>query len=152
MNLTEKPDFINWPACHYVFIEKIGPFQNTAAKAWQELNQKREELLQNSKIQAMMSLYKINPTMIYRAGAQVESKPDKLPAGFSYEKFEGGKYARFVLTGSYAQLPEACGKVFEIVKQMNLKVREGFFIENYVNDPKTTPEDKLITEILVPTE
>lgn len=152
MNLTEKPDIKNWPACHYVYVEKIGPFQNTAQKCWQELNQKKEEILKLTKIQAMMSLYKINPTMIYRAGAQVESKPENLPSGLSYIKFEGGKYARFVLKGSYSQLPEACGKVFAIVKQMNMKVRDGFYIENYVNDPKTTPEAELVTEILIPTE
>jgi len=29
--------------------------------------------------------------------------------------------------------------------------REDFFVENYVNDPRTTPEDQLITEILAPT-
>ena len=90
--------------------------------------------------------------MIYRAGAQVDKVPQKLPAGFKHIKFEGGKYARFVLKGSYSQIPEACGKVFAIVKQMNMKVRDGFYIENYVNDPKTTPEADLITEILIPTE
>jgi hypothetical protein len=30
-------------------------------------------------------------------------------------------------------------------------MRPGFAIENYVNDPQTTPEGELITEILIPT-
>lgn len=74
-----------------------------------------------------------------------------MPLGFKYEKIAGGKYARFVLTGSYANLPEACGKVFSIVEKTKLPQRADYYIENYVNDPKTTPEDKLITEILIPT-
>ncbi len=38
MNLTEDPELVTWPATHYVFIEKIGPFQKTAQQAWQELH------------------------------------------------------------------------------------------------------------------
>jgi effector-binding domain-containing protein len=34
-------------------------------------------------------------------------------------------------------------------KQIHL--RDDFAIENYTNDPKTTPEEQLVTEILVPT-
>jgi hypothetical protein len=39
----------------------------------------------------------------------------------------------------------------EIIAQTKLPVREDFFLENYVNDPRKTPEDQLITEILAPT-
>jgi hypothetical protein len=28
MKLTEKPEVVTWPETHYVFIEKIGPFEN----------------------------------------------------------------------------------------------------------------------------
>lgn len=90
--------------------------------------------------------------MVYRAGVAVEKKPANLPPGFKYEEFNGGKYSRFVLTGSYSQLPEACGRVFGIVKQTQIPVDNNYFIENYVNDPQTTPEEKLITEILIPTK
>jgi effector-binding domain-containing protein len=29
-------------------------------------------------------------------------------------------------------------------------MRGDFCIENYVNDPRTTPEEKLLTQILIP--
>jgi effector-binding domain-containing protein len=38
----------------------------------------------------------------------------------------------------------------EIIQQTRLPLRDDYFIENYVNDPRSTPEDQLITEILVP--
>ena len=38
MNLTQEPTIVNWPETHYVFIEKIGPFQNTAPRAWENLH------------------------------------------------------------------------------------------------------------------
>jgi effector-binding domain-containing protein len=55
------------------------------------------------------------------------------------------------LTGSYAQLPEASGRVFEIVAEKKIQMRDAYCIENYANDPRTTPEDQLVTEILIPT-
>jgi len=152
MNLTEKPDISNWPVTHYVFIEKIGPFQETAQKAWQTLHENISEISKHCQIVGSMSLYKMEPQMIYRAGVVVNLKPASLPKGFQYEKFEGGKYSRFILTGSYSNLPEACGRVFEIVEQLKIQERSGFYIDNYVNDPRTTPEDQLITEILIPTK
>jgi effector-binding domain-containing protein len=42
--------------------------------------------------------------------------------------------------------------VFGIVAEKKIPVRAGFNIENYVNDPRVTPEDEVMTEILFPTE
>lgn len=95
MPLYETPDTVTWPETHYVFIEKIGPFQN--------------------------------------------------------EKAPGGKYTRFILTGPFSQLPEVTGRVFKIVAEKKFPLRNGFNIEHYVNDPRTTPEDQLTTEIMFPT-
>jgi DNA gyrase inhibitor GyrI len=97
-----------------------------------------------------MSLYKMGPD-VYRAGFALAAEPVKLPAGLEYELFEGGQYSRFVLTGSYRELPAATGRVFEYVAKNNLMLRMDFCIENYVSNPQTTPEDRLVTEILVPT-
>ena len=149
MNLTLKPDLVEWAPMHYVFIEKIGPFSETARQAWQEFKAVENDL--GLPLQGRMSLYQIEQQMIYRAGASLREKPANVPAGLSYQKFEGGKYYRFTLTGSYMQLPEACGLVFKAVKDLGLKVRPAFFIENYVNDPAKTPEAELKTEILIPT-
>jgi DNA gyrase inhibitor GyrI len=150
MNLTQEPTIVNWPQTHYVFIEKIGPFQNTAPQAWQQLNQFVPAVLQHNEITGFMSLYKVGPK-IYRAGVSVAAEPKELPTNLKYEKFNGGRYSRFVLTGSYSNLPKASGRVFEIVSEKKLQVRNDYCIEHYLNNPKTTPEDQLITEILIPT-
>jgi effector-binding domain-containing protein len=55
------------------------------------------------------------------------------------------------LTGSYSNLPQASGRVFEIVSEKKIKLRDDYCIEHYVNDPRTTPEEQLVTEILIPT-
>jgi DNA gyrase inhibitor GyrI len=150
IKLTQEPEIVTWPETHYVFIEKIGPFQETARQAWQQLHQIVPAISANSKITGYMSLYKVEPR-IYRAGVSLAAEPRNLPDGPEYTKFQGGKYSRFVLTGPYSNLPEACGRVFEIVSEKKIQQRDDYCIENYANDPRTTPEDQLVTEILIPT-
>jgi DNA gyrase inhibitor GyrI len=150
IKLTQAPQIVTWPETHYVFVERIGPFQDTAAQAWQNLHQLVPAISAHNKITGYASLYKVGPK-IYRAGVSLAAEPNKLPEGLAYEKFKGGKYSRFVLTGPYSDLPQACGRVFEIVAETKIQVRDDYNIENYVNDPRTTPEEQLVTEILIAT-
>jgi predicted transcriptional regulator YdeE len=150
MNLTEVPAVVNWPETYYVYVEKVGPFMTNAPAAWGEAHPLAPELLKHNKITGYMSLYKV-PQQIYRAGFALEAPPSELPKGLSYELFPGGKYSKFTLTGPYTLLGQASGRVFELVKQQQIAMREDFYIENYVTDPRVTPEEQLVTEILVPT-
>lgn len=152
MNLTRSAQLTHWEPTHYVFVEKIGPFQDTAQKAWGLLHQSLPALASQVQLSGYFSLYKIEPQQVYRAGVAVSEKPANLPKGLEYTKFEGGKYSKFVLTGSYSNLPEACSRVFSIVAETGISVSDNFYIENYLNDPKITAEDDLITEILIPTK
>jgi effector-binding domain-containing protein len=149
MNLTETPEIVTWPETHYVFVEKIGPFQNTAPAAWGILHKSVPTISEHNKITGYMSLYKAGPK-IYRAGVSLAAAPQELPEGLVYEKFKGGKYMKFVLSGSYSNLPQASGRVFEIVGEKKMQLRDDYCVENYVNDPRVTPEEKLVTEILLP--
>ena len=150
MNLTEEPEIVHWAETHYVFVEKIGPFMSTAPQAWQELHNNIPEIGAKNQIAQYLSLYKPGAG-IYRAGVSLAAPPAELPAQMQYEKFRGGKYSRFVLTGPYSDLPKASGRVWQLAGEKQIPVREDFAIENYVNDPRITPQAELITEILVPT-
>jgi len=149
MNLIETPVIVTWPETHYVFLEKIGPFQNTAPAAWGILHKSVPAISEHNQITGYTSLYKVGPK-IYRAGVSLAAPPQQLPEGLAYEKFKGGKYMKFVLTGPYSNLPQASGRVFEIVSEKKIQLRDDYCIENYATDPRITPADKLITEILVP--
>lgn len=150
MNLTENPEKIVFPESHYLFVEKIGPFMETAKVVWETAGKAAPEIGKKSKIIGAFSLYKMKPEMLYRAGFSLADKPADIPAGMKYEKFSGGNYLKYTLKGPYSQLPEASGRVHDLIKDNKIEMREGFFIENYVNDPASTPEADLITEILVP--
>jgi effector-binding domain-containing protein len=114
------------------------------------LHQLVSGISEHNKITGYLSLYKVQPK-IYRAGVSLAAEPVKLPAGLEYVKFKGGKYSKFVLTGSYSNLPQASHRVFEIFSEKQIQLRDDFCIENYVTDPRTTPEEQLVTEILIPT-
>jgi TetR/AcrR family transcriptional repressor of nem operon len=150
-NLTRTPEIVQWPETHYVFLEKTGPFPVNAPLAWNELHKLIPEIEKQNTIVKYFSLYKVGP-QIYRAGVSVAAKPASLPASLAYEKLHGGNYAKFTLTGPYSQLPEAGGLAFQIVSDSKLPMRDDYNIENYVTDPRITPEDKLITEIMFPTK
>jgi effector-binding domain-containing protein len=150
VSLKEEPEIVNWPETHYVFVEKVGPFIQTAPEAWQSAHGLVPEILKDNKITGYLSLYKVEEK-IYRAGFALPDSPVNLPVGLKYEKFAGGKYSRFVLRGSYSQLPRATGRVFELVTENKIQVRDDFNIENYLNDPRIMPEEQLITEIFIPT-
>lgn len=151
IQLTEEPDTIDWPETHYVFVEKVGPFMQNAPQAWQEAHKLIPAVAEHNTITGYMSLYKMGP-QIYRAGVSLAAAPVKLPAGMRYEKFAGGKYSRFVLTGPYSNLGPATGRTVQLVAERQIPLRDDYNIEHYVNDPRVTPEAQLITEILFPTE
>jgi hypothetical protein len=151
MQLTLTPDKILWPETHYVFVEKTGPFAATAAEAWRQLQERLPALVAlNFPVNGSLSLYKVDQKL-YRAGVSIPARPDDLPLGLHYQHFHGGPYLRFTLTGSYSQLGEASARVWHFATENNIPLRNDFAIENYVNDPRTTPEADLITEILLPT-
>ena len=150
MKLTEDPEIVQWPETHYVFLEKIGPFMTTAGQAWQSAHQQAPAIAESNKITGYMSLYKRGPK-IYRAGFSLAAPPQNLPDGFEYLKFSGGKFSRFDLTGPYTDLPAASGRVFELVAEKGIEMRDDFCIEHYVTDPRVTPEDQTVTHILIPT-
>ena len=150
IQLTHDPGTVNWPQTHYVFVEKTGPFQESAPQAWQEAHKLIPSVAEHNTITRYMSLYKMGP-QIYRAGVALAAPPVDLPAGMSYEKFPGGKYSRFVLTGPYSNLGPATGMAMKLIAEKQIPLRDDYNIEHYVNDPRETPENQLISEILFPT-
>ena len=150
MNLTQEPETVQIAPMHYVFVEKHGDFASIAPQAWKSAHTFVPELSRKNKITGYMSLYKMQPHM-YRAGFALAEAPVDLPDGMAYENFAGGKYTRFILTGPYTELPAASGRAWNIVAEKKIPVRDAYAIENYTNDPNVTPEDKLVTHILIPT-
>jgi len=150
LNLTTEPETADFPAAHYVFIERVGSISANAPQAWENIEKLAPALIEHNRITGAAAFYK--PALgIYRAGFLLSAPPIHLPEGLTYEKVSGGKYARFTLTGPFDQLPEANTRAFAIVAEKKIALRDDFLIEHYLTDPRTTPADQNVTAILFPT-
>lgn len=158
MNLTSGFEVVTRPVTHYVYLERQGPFAEVAPPAWNDMFPLLGAQVAQSSIVGYLGLSTIDRTklgeeaMIYQAGVAVGAAPTRTLKGLQYRKIESGKYARFVLTGPYTHVWPAFRRIFQTLGESRAALREGFCIEDYVNDPKVTPEEELRTELLVPVE
>lgn len=158
MNLTTKPEFINRPNTHFVFVQKQGPCAEVAIPAWIEMFPLIEGKFAKTDIKEFLGMSKMDPkgrddsSISYGAGIALVSEPKSIPKGLLYKKISAGKYARFLLTGPYPEVWPAFEKIFRILGDSKIKLRTGECFENYLNDPNITPEKDLLTELLVPVE
>ncbi len=156
MNLTTKPEFITRPSIHLLYVEKAGLFQEVAIPTWYELIPLVDQKLDREKITEYLGFNlmdmntKDESSMHYRAGVAMIEKPISIPKGLEYKHVAGGKYVKFVLTGPYPGIWPAFDKIFRILAENKIKLRDGECIEHYVSNPEITPEEELITELLVP--
>jgi AraC family transcriptional regulator len=157
MNLTSTFDIVTRPATHFVFLERRGPFAEIAPGTWDAMFPLLDGQVDPKTFVEFLGLSTIDRTragedaMIYQAGVTLGSAPAAPIKGLQHKKIESGKYARFVLTGPYTHIAPAFTQVFKTLADANVGLREDFCVENYLNDPKVTPEDQLLTEILIPT-
>jgi predicted transcriptional regulator YdeE len=150
INLTTDPETIDFPATHYVFVERLGSIPSNAPEAWKTVEKFASVLDSHNQITGAAAFYKPSKG-IYRAGFMLSAPPVNLPAELTYEKVSSGNYARFTLTGPFDQLPEANTRAWGIVRERNIALRDDFNIEHYLTDPRTTPADQNVTAILFPT-
>jgi AraC family transcriptional regulator len=155
VNLTLDFEPVSRPLTHYVFLEKRGPFDEVAPPLWNELAPLIQRLDQQE-IREYLGVSGIDKTrpgedaMIYQAGVTLAREPVRLPAGMQHRAIKSGRYARFLLIGPYSQIWPAFDRIFKTFAEKKVALRPEFCIENYLNDPRDTPEDQLQTEILVP--
>jgi DNA gyrase inhibitor GyrI len=156
MNLNKNFEIVTRPTTHYVFLEKRGPFAEVAPKAWEQMFPLVMSQITQAEIVGLLGLSGIDRSktgdegLIYQAGVAVSHPPKSAVEGLQYKKIESGKYSRFLLVGPYAHIGPAFDEVFKTLAEKKVELREEFCIENYLNDPKVTPEDQLKTEILIP--
>jgi AraC-like DNA-binding protein/DNA gyrase inhibitor GyrI len=156
INLSPKHDMVSRPALHYVFLQKTGPYGEVAPASWNEFFRLQGGAIRPEEIRGVLGRSAVDKdkpgeeAMIYQAGFAVAAKPAAIPKGLQYREIKAGKYARFLLTGSYSQISPAFSQVFRNLSENSVALREDYCVENYLNDPRNTPEEQLVTEILVP--
>lgn len=156
MNLTKEFEIVTRPTTHYVFLEERGPFAEVAPPTWDKMFPLLANEVAQNEIVEFLGLSGIDHNkmgeegMIYQAGVAVKASPKHSMKGLQYRRIESGKYARFLLIGPYAHIAPAFDQMFKTLADKGVELRNEYCIENYLNDPKVTPEDRLQTELLIP--
>jgi effector-binding domain-containing protein len=86
----------------------------------------------------------------YQAGVPVSEEPkEPLGEGLAVGKSPEGKALKFIHRGSYDAMDSTYEAITNYLDEKRLEARD-LFVEFYVTDPLTTPEDNLVIEVYVP--
>jgi len=86
----------------------------------------------------------------YQAGVPVAEEPKgPLPEGLAVGKSPEGRALKFIHRGSYDAMDSTYEAITNHLDEKRLEARD-LFLEHYLTDPLTTPEDNLVIEVYVP--
>lgn len=86
----------------------------------------------------------------FQAAVPIGAAPEKAPQGdISVGPAPSGKAYKFVHRGSYDGMENTYEAITNFFDEKNIEAKE-MFIEEYVTDPRSTPESDLIINVLVP--
>jgi effector-binding domain-containing protein len=85
----------------------------------------------------------------FQAGYPIAEEPKDPPKGdIAVGKSPEGKALKFVHRGSYDSMESTYDAVTNFIEEKQLEARDQL-IEQYLTDPLSTPEEKLVIEVLV---
>ena len=86
----------------------------------------------------------------YQAGVPIAAEPKgALPEGMAVGKSPEGRALKFIHRGSYDAMDSTYEAITNHLDEKRLEARD-LFVEYYVTDPLTTPEENLVIEVYVP--
>ncbi len=85
----------------------------------------------------------------YQAEIPVDQEPKNLAKTMSMGKTPDGKSLKFVHRGSYDNMDNTYEAITNYLDDKKLEAKDTF-IEEYITDPLTTAEDKLVINVYVP--
>ena len=152
MPLKDITTEVEWRDVHYVYIEKPGTYLEVNSQCWAEFEAAKPHISDDSlHFLTYFSMFKHGNVKGFCAGGTVAEAPtEELPAGVQYMMLEHGRYLQYTVSGDYSQLPDAYKTIMQRIEDGGIITRGGWYIEHYVNRHETTPEDELVTHILVP--
>lgn len=151
-----KVEITQMPEQRVAAIRHIGPY-NQIGEAFGRLGEiaGAAELFASPDA-AMIALYHDDPEstppdrLRSDAGVRITSHA-ALPTPLVEQRLPAGRYAKTVHVGGYDKLPDTWARFLgEWLPESGERLGSGPSYERYVNDPRQTPKDQLLTEIYVP--
>ena len=88
----------------------------------------------------------------FEAALPLEEEPKNAPKGdLAMGKSPDGRALKFVHRGSYDAMDATYDAITNYLDEKKLDAKD-LFIEQYVSDPLSTPQDKLVIDIFVPVQ
>ena len=153
LNMSTEIEVITRPMTNYWALESKGEdFKDIAPDIWQKFLKVLEVEKQDVSQSEFMGVGFINEDKhcVYRAAVSEKEGHEMKFDGLVKCQLPETKYAKFLLKGSFDQIWPAVNKAFELVDQSQYEFTKEPCLENYLNDPAITPEEDLLTEILIP--
>jgi AraC family transcriptional regulator len=152
---TMHVDIEQFPATRLATVHHKGPYPEIG-KAFEKLGAIAGPAGLFQHARGMIAIYHDDPDatpaeeLRSDAGLVVPDETE-LPEGLDEGRIPAGRYAKTTHVGPYDGLPEAWGRLMgEWLPSSGHRVGDGPAFEVYVNDMRTTPRDKLRTDLYVP--
>ena len=150
-----KVEITRMPEQRVAAVRHVGPYNQIgeASAAWRD---RRPGRLVREPDAAMIALYHDDPEATpadqLRSDAGIGVTSDaRLPRELAEQRLPAGRYAKTVHVGEYEKLADIWARFLgEWLPESGERLGSGPSYERYVNDPRKTPKDKLVTEIYVP--
>lgn len=150
-----RVEVVTVPRLHVVYIRHVGPYME-CGEAWSQLAQwaGSNGLFQHAP--RSFGLSYDDPTSVPASELRYDAcmtAPEAFAASdpVGVQDILGGEYALHRLRGPFTGLaPAFVAMLHEWMPGSGWTLRAGAFAEEYVSDPRTTPESELITDLYIP--
>lgn len=154
-----KPEIVDLIDIAVISVRSCGNYEKAACDAWSQLMSfAYANKLMNKNVR-MFGISYDNPNMtepnLVRYDACLDISTDiNLSNNIRKQVITGGKYAKFIHTGSYDNFKDTYAYIFsEWLPSSNYKLRDVPCFDIYLNrDPRRTKKENLKTEIYIPIE
>lgn len=157
INLTNTPEVIERSETTILTLKTVGEyFYEIAPAVWVDFLNYLEPYfakLNNSEFMGLSRVIngvEVEGESIYKAAVSIPFDDSFEIEGLEKEVLPRRKYAKFVLKGPHVGVWAAFDESLKIVNNSELELDNGECLEVYLNDPGCTPEEELLTEILIP--
>ena len=153
-------EFRDFPARRVVAMRKLGPYAEVP-RVWDALLLWMRQRELTDRVEACIGIPHDNPAEVpadqvrYDAcfGLSPGPEPELLDDELHWLELPGGPYAVYRHVGPYTLIGEAFNRLYGLwLPQSGITLRAAPLLEIYLNDARSTPPDRLITELALPIE
>ncbi|WP_421701579.1 AraC family transcriptional regulator [Aliiroseovarius sp.] len=153
-HLMHPIDIRDMPARQVIGIPHIGPYM-TIGKAFEELGARLASRGLFAQCGPVLAIYRDDPSAVpedqLRSLAGAEWRGADLPEGFDPDTIPASRAAVMTFKGPYAQIKSGYDQLYgSWLPESGEEPGDGPCYEIYLNDPRTTPPEELLTEICLP--